>query len=75
MLTKIRPAVESSAYDGERTSKDADFVHMVCENNVRNNMERIRSESPILKEMEDNGEIKIIGAVYDMDNGKVTFLN
>lgn len=75
MLTKIRPAVESSAYDGERTSKDEGFVHMVCENNVRNNMERIRSESPILKEMEDNGEIKIIGAVYDMDNGKVTFLD
>lgn len=34
----------------------------------------IRQNSPILKEMEDDGEIKIIGGVYDMDTGKVDFL-
>jgi carbonic anhydrase len=48
---------------------------MVCESNVRNTVEKIRLESPILKEMEDKGEIKIVGAIYDMDNGKVEFLN
>jgi carbonic anhydrase len=30
--------------------------------------------SPILKEMEKNGEIKIIGAIYDMSTGNVTFM-
>lgn len=74
MLTKIRPAVDQVNYDGERTSKNQDFVHMVCENNVRNTIIQIRNNSPILKEMEDKGEIKIVGAVYDMDNGKVAFL-
>ncbi len=74
MLTKIRPAVDLVKYDGDRTSKNQEFVHMVSESNVRNTIEKIRSDSPILKEMEDNGEIKIVGALYDMDNGKVDIL-
>lgn len=76
MLSKIRPAVELSAdYAGEKTSKNPEFVHLVCENNVKNTINEIRTRSAILKEMEDKGEIKIVGAVYDMDSGKVTFLN
>lgn len=75
MLTKIKPAVETVSYEGERTSKNQAFVHMVSERNVRLAMEKIRTDSPILKEMADNGEIKIIGALYDMDNGKVRFLD
>lgn len=47
---------------------------MACESNVKNTINEIRKQSPILKEMEDNGEIKIVGAVYDMDSGKVEFL-
>jgi carbonic anhydrase len=74
MLQKIRPAVESIAYDGDRTSKNDAFVHMACESNVKNTLDQIRAKSPILKEMEDNGEIQIVGAVYDMDNGEVVWL-
>ena len=74
MLSKIRPAVTSLEYEGDRTSKNAEFVHMACESNVKNTINEIRKQSPILKEMEDNGEIKIVGAVYDMDSGKVDFL-
>lgn len=74
MLAKIQPAVESVAYTGERTSKNEEFVHMVCESNVKNTMDQIRINSPILKEMEDKGEIKIVGAIYDMDSGKVSML-
>ncbi len=74
MLAKIKPAVELVEYSGERNSKNQEFVHMVSESNVRNTINKIRNESPILKAMEDSGEIKIIGALYDMDNGKVHFL-
>ncbi|MGB1040154.1 MAG: carbonic anhydrase family protein [Flavobacteriales bacterium] len=74
MLSKIRPAVTSLEYEGDRTSKNAEFVHMACESNVKNTINEIRKQSPILKEMEDNGEIKVVGAVYDMDSGKVDFL-
>ena len=75
MLAKIRPAIESIEYDGERTSKNEEFVQMASKSNVRNTIEKIRNESEILREMEQNGEIKIVGAVYDMDDGSVDFLN
>ena len=75
MLSKIKPAVQSIGYNGEKTSKNQEFVHMACESNVKHTIEKIRSNSPILKEMEDKGEIKIVGAIYDMDNGRVDFLN
>lgn len=74
MLSKIRPAVDAIEYEGDRTSKNEAFVHMANESNVRNNIDRIRKESPILREMEEKGEIKIVGALYDMDTGKVTML-
>ncbi len=74
MLSKIRPAVEKVDYAGDRTSENPEFVHMVCESNVVHTIEQIRINSPILKEMEDNGEIKIVGATYDMDTGIATFL-
>lgn len=74
MLEKIKPAVALVEYEGDRTSKNEKFVEMACESNVRNTIEQIRLNSPILKEMEDNKEIQIVGAVYDMDNGKVDFL-
>ena len=74
MLAKIRPAVLSLEYEGDKTSKNEECVHMACESNVKNTINEIRKQSPILKEMEDNGEIKIVGAVYDMDSGKVEFL-
>ena len=74
MLSKIRPAVENVHYEGERTSKNKEFVQMVCESNVKHTMEQIRMNSPILKELEDIGQVKIVGGVYDMDSGVVTFL-
>lgn len=75
MLEKIKPAVDVVAHDGERNSKNQKFVHMVSKSNVKNTIKQIRLNSPILKEMEDNGEIMIVGALYDMDNGKVSFIN
>nr|WP_299341770.1 carbonic anhydrase family protein [Allomuricauda sp.] len=74
MLGKIKPAVEKVEYFGARNSKNQEFVHMVCESNVQNTITQIRKKSPILDEMEQNQEIKIIGAIYDMDTGKVSFL-
>ena len=76
MLAKIKPAVELvSDFEGEKTSNNDQFVHEVCESNVKNTINEIRINSPILKEMEENWEIKIIGAVYNMSTGEVMFLD
>lgn len=74
MLAKIQPAIEKLDFQGDRSSKNEEFVHEVCESNVKYTMAQIRKNSPILNEMEKNGEIKIVGAVYDMDSGAVSFL-
>lgn len=74
MLSKIQPSVDKVQYEGDRTSKNEEFVAKVCESNVIHTIEEIRAKSPILKEMEENGDIKIVGAVYDMDSGVVNFL-
>ena len=76
MLSKIRPAVAEAKvnFEGEKTSKNAKFVEAVCEHNVMHTIGQIRSKSPILKEMEAKGEIKIVGAVYHMETGRVDFL-
>lgn len=74
MLQKIKPAVAMVEYKGDRTSSNSEFVAMACESNVENTIAKIRKDSPILKEMEDNGEIKIVGAVYSLETGKVEWL-
>ena len=76
MLEKIKPAVANASKDftGEKSSKNAEFVDAVCSHNINHAIEEIRAKSPILKEMEDNGEIKIIGGLYLMETGQVTFL-
>jgi carbonic anhydrase len=76
LLEKISPAVQTcDHYQGEKTSKNAEFVDMVIQENVKLTVGQIRSRSNILREMEQNGEIKIVGAYYDMDNGEVTFFD
>jgi carbonic anhydrase len=76
MIEKIKPAVTMSAnFSGEKSSRNDAFVREVSENNVRHAMNQIREKSPILKEMEANGEIKIVGAFYSLENGEMTFIN
>ncbi len=74
LLSNIKPAVEATETDGEKNSKNDSFVAGVVENNVKLTMERIREKSPILKEMEESGEIKIVGGVYSISSGKVSLL-
>ena len=75
MLAKIKPAVKMSQdFSGEKTSKNDEFVKQVSENNVKYALQQIREKSPILKEMEDKGEIKIVGAFYRLTDGKLEFI-
>ncbi len=72
LLSKIKPAVDLIRTGKEEMS--ADSIEEVTARNVRLSIDRIRKESPILAEMETKGEIKIVGALYDVSNGQVEFL-
>ena len=52
---------------------DPKTIEKVTLKNIELSIERIRDESPILAEMEENGNIMIIGAVYDVSSGVVCF--
>ena len=72
LLKNISPAIDEVKGDhGERNSKNAAFVHRVAEQNVRRTLRRIREESPVLRDLEKDGKIKIVGGMYDMDTGVV----
>ncbi|MEZ4969282.1 MAG: carbonic anhydrase family protein [Flavobacteriaceae bacterium] len=76
LINKIEPAVEAVAEPTDenlRNSKNLEFVDKVAEKNVHLTMGNIRKKSPVLSEMEENGEIKVVGAMYDVSNGEVVF--
>ncbi|MBB6331580.1 carbonic anhydrase [Chryseobacterium sediminis] len=75
MLSKIKPAVQMSQnFSGKKTSKNEEFVKCVSKNNVSYTLKQIRKQSPILREMENKKEIKIIGAYYNLANGILEFV-
>ncbi|MDY7394619.1 carbonic anhydrase family protein [Aureibaculum sp. 2210JD6-5] len=76
LLSKIKPAVNAVAEpkdESQRNSKNVEFVNNVAEKNVYLTINNIRKESPVIEEMEKNGEVEIIGAMYDVGSGAVTF--
>jgi carbonic anhydrase len=76
LIEKIKPAVNAVEEPKDvslRNSKNLEFVDNVSLMNVQLTIDRIHNESPILSEMEKNGEIMIIGAMYDINTGEVVF--
>jgi len=78
LLSKIKPAVnavENPSDQKDRTSANKSFVNDVVHKNVHLTMTEMRQKSPVLQEMENDKEIVIVGAVYDVSTGKVDFLS
>ncbi|MCH2195523.1 carbonic anhydrase family protein [Kordia sp.] len=76
LINKIEPAVEAVTEPTDeslRNSKNIEFVNNVAAKNVEMTIENIRKQSPVLAELENEGDIKIVGGMYDISNGKVTF--
>jgi carbonic anhydrase len=75
LLDKVKPAIALEKETTEnRTGSNVRFVDNVTTNNVIHTIERIRRESPIILDLENSGAIKIVGAIYNVDNGRVNFL-
>lgn len=75
VMDAIRPAVDAvQSVPGERNSSNEAFVLAVTEQNVRRNVQLIRERSPILRDLEAQGTIMIVGAMHDLATGHVEFL-
>jgi carbonic anhydrase len=73
LLNKIKPAVDATHYDGERTSKNGEFVDEVAKTNVRLTIGEIHRRSDVLAALEKDGKIKIVGSMYRLVGGRVDF--
>lgn len=75
LLEQIVPAVEMEQETKEnRHSHNADFVHNVMLNNVAFQIRRIYALSPMLAQMKIDGQIDIVGGIYDVATGEVKFM-
>lgn len=74
LLNKVKPAIAiETETKSDRNSKNKAFVNNVTKNNVTITVQQVKEQSPLLREMEQSGQIKIIGGLYDLDTGIVTF--
>lgn len=67
LLAKVKPAIEKSNYASHQD------VEKVSKQNVLESIEQIKAKSEILADMDKNGEIEIVGGMYDVATGKVEF--
>lgn len=73
LLDKIKPAISATSYSGERNSKNDEFVDAVAKMNVLQTINDIRTQSDVLRSLEKSGALKIVGAMYHLNDGKVEF--
>jgi carbonic anhydrase len=73
LLARIRPAVDATKYEGERSAQNYGFVDAVARKNVELTMTEIHRRSSVLAELETSRAIKIAGAMYNLETGVVEF--
>lgn len=72
LLDKIQPAVRKVSRAGKSA---ADFEDEVAAQNVKLVVSQIRSKSPVLRRLEHDGNLAIIGGMYDLNSRKVEFFD
>jgi len=78
LLAKINPAIQNvkePTDPTQRTSQNSSFVDAVALENIKLTVQNIKTYSNVLRDMEERGAIKIIGAIYNVENGEVSFLD
>ena len=74
LLRKIQPVVEQTAQEnpsGDRSS--GEFVDAVVRRNVEHVMQELLERSDILRELVDEGQLAVVGGVYQLGTGRVEF--
>lgn len=76
LLKKIEPAIDKEiSIKGDRNGNNPRFVDAVAKLNVINSIETVLGESKTLNQLVSENKIKIIGSLYDVGSGEVSFFN
>jgi carbonic anhydrase len=73
LLTKIRPAIKATNFEGDRSSKNSAFVDAVALKHVELTIASIREKSEILRDLESETKIKITGGLYNLETANIDF--
>lgn len=74
MLERLEPAVQAATPFAERTSSDQNLVQRVTNANVSLTVKQIQSQSAVLAEMVQAGELIVVGAIHDVVTGSISLL-
>ncbi|MGI9143580.1 MAG: carbonic anhydrase [Fluviibacter sp.] len=69
LTTALSPAVE-----GARKRKPKDLADAATRENIRLNVLRLRSATPILSKRVRDGQLKVVGGLYDIKTGRVELI-
>ena len=76
LLEKIKPAINlEKSFKDNRNGNNLAYVNEVAKINIKNSIQNIINKSSIIKELMDQGTIKIIGGLYDVASGEVIFFD
>ncbi len=67
-------ALEPSVLHAQLSGSD-DVLNTAIEENVRRQVRRLRSISPVVNAARDAGQVKVVGAVYDITTGRVEIID
>ncbi|MGN6294406.1 MAG: carbonic anhydrase family protein [Chitinophagaceae bacterium] len=73
LLEKVKPALEKTAAAAKETTKEQ-YAEVVAQANVLESMREILEKSTILRNMYNEGKIGIVGGMYHVENGRVSFI-
>ncbi len=76
-LANIAPAIYAigNEVEGERSSKNKEFVQAVAHENVEMTVRNMVERSRVMHSLVEEGKLIVIGAMHDVATGKVTFMD
>ena len=74
LLSKVKPAIDAEVSTrSNRNSSNPEYVEHVANLNVKHVIRQTTEQSPVIAEMIRNGEIALVGGMYDVETGVVEF--
>ena len=74
IVKRIAPSVQELLNSGANLNKDQ-LISSACKANIRSSVNQLQHSSEFIEEMVEAGKLAIVGAEYDLETGRVNFLN
>jgi carbonic anhydrase len=74
LLSRFGNAIAATEFDGEKSGKNLAYVDAVARTQVSQTLTLIRDRSPVLRGLEQQGKIRMVGSMYDLATGRVTLI-